>query len=34
MESDRFSTSFPAPFAWLFTWARILPLGLWQRIFG
>ena len=34
MESDRFSTSFPTPFAWLFTWARILPLGLWQRIFG
>ncbi len=34
MKSGRFSTSFPAPFAWLFTAGRALPLGLWQRIFG
>lgn len=29
----RFATSFPAPFAWLFTLGRHLPLGLFQRLF-
>ncbi|QDC08568.1 SDR family NAD(P)-dependent oxidoreductase [Oceanicola sp. D3] len=33
LRSGRFSTSFPAPFAWLFTAGRYLPLGLFQRIF-
>lgn len=30
--SGRFCTSFPAPFAWLFTLGRCLPLGLFHRI--
>lgn len=34
MRSGKFSVSFPAPFAWLFTWGRAVPLGLWQRIFA
>lgn len=29
----RFSTSFPAPFAWAFTLGRHLPLALFQRMF-
>jgi short-subunit dehydrogenase len=33
MKSGRFSTSFPAPFAWLFTLGQHLPLGLFHRIF-
>lgn len=33
MQSGRFSTSFPAPFAWLFRLGRYLPLGLFQRLF-
>jgi NADP-dependent 3-hydroxy acid dehydrogenase YdfG len=33
MQTDRFSTSFPAPFAWLFRFGRYLPLGLFQRMF-
>lgn len=33
MRSGRFSTSFPAPFSWLFTVGQHLPLGLFQRIF-
>lgn len=33
MHSGRFSTSFPAPFAWLFRFGRYLPLGLFQRLF-
>ena len=33
MQSGRFSTSFPAPFAWLFTLGRYLPLGWFQRLF-
>lgn len=33
IRSGRFSTSFPAPFAWLFTAGRYLPLSWFQRIF-
>ncbi|TYB77654.1 SDR family NAD(P)-dependent oxidoreductase [Maritimibacter fusiformis] len=33
MKSGRFSTSFPAPFSWLFTLGQHLPLGLFHRIF-
>jgi short-subunit dehydrogenase len=33
MKSGRFSTSFPAPFSWLFTLGQHLPLGLFQRLF-
>lgn len=33
MKSGRFSTSFPAPFSWLFTLGQHLPIGLFQRIF-
>jgi len=33
MQSGRFSSSFPAPFAWLFTLGRYLPLGWFQRLF-
>ena len=33
MRGRRFSTSFPAPFAWLFQIGRYLPLGLFQRLF-
>lgn len=33
MRGRRFSTSFPAPFAWLFQIGRHLPLGLFQRLF-
>ena len=32
MRSKRFSASFPAPFAWLFTLGRYLPLRLFQRL--
>ncbi|MEM1389113.1 MAG: SDR family NAD(P)-dependent oxidoreductase [Pseudomonadota bacterium] len=34
IRSGRFSTSFPAPFAWVFTVGRYLPLGLFHRITG
>lgn len=33
MRSGRFSTSFPAPFSWVFTLGQHLPLGLFQRLF-
>ena len=33
MKSGRFSTSFPAPFSWLFTLGQHLPIGLFHRIF-
>jgi len=33
MKGSRFSTSFPAPFSWLFTLGQHLPLGLFHRIF-
>ncbi len=33
IRSGRFSTSFPAPFSWLFTAGSHLPLSLFQRIF-
>ena len=33
MQGRRFSTSFPAPFSWLFRFARILPQGLFLRLF-
>lgn len=33
IRSGRFATAFPAPFAWLFSWGRLLPLGLFQRLF-
>ncbi|MGR3712360.1 MAG: SDR family NAD(P)-dependent oxidoreductase [Shimia sp.] len=34
MKSRRFSTSFPAPFAWLFTLGRHMPLSWFQAFFG
>lgn len=34
IRSGRFSTSFPAPFAWVFTIGRYLPLALFHRIVG
>ncbi len=33
MAGKRFSLSFPAPFAWLFTLGRYLPLRLFHRLF-
>ena len=33
MQSGRFSTSFPAPFSWLFSIGRFLPRGVFYRIF-
>lgn len=33
MQGGRFSTSFPAPFSWLFRVGRFLPRGLFYRIF-
>lgn len=33
IESGRFRTSFPAPFAWIFTLGRFLPRGLFLRLF-
>jgi NADP-dependent 3-hydroxy acid dehydrogenase YdfG len=33
IRSGRFSTSYPAPFAWLFSWGQYLPLGLFHRLF-
>lgn len=34
MKSGRFQTSFPRPFAWLFTLGRFLPRWVWVRLFG
>jgi len=34
MRSGRFSTSFPKPFAWLFTGAKYLPRRLFLRLMG
>ncbi|TYO90454.1 SDR family NAD(P)-dependent oxidoreductase [Oceanicella actignis] len=34
IRSGRFSTSFPAPFAWLFTLGRFAPLPLFHALFG
>ncbi len=34
IRSGRFSTSFPAPFSWLFTVGRHLPIGWFHRLFG
>lgn len=33
MKTGRFSTSFPTPFAWVFTLGRHLPVAWFQRIF-
>ena len=33
MRSDRFKSSFPAPFSWLFRWGQGLPDWLWYRLF-
>jgi NADP-dependent 3-hydroxy acid dehydrogenase YdfG len=33
MTTDRFKTSFPSPFAWLFRWGQILPDWAWYRLF-
>lgn len=33
MRGARFSTSFPAPFSWLFSLGRFLPRGVFYRIF-
>lgn len=33
MRSGRFSTSFPAPFSWLFTLGQHLPIGVFQKLF-
>lgn len=34
LETQRFASNFPAPFAWLFTLGRHLPLPLFQRVFS
>ncbi|RME18665.1 MAG: SDR family NAD(P)-dependent oxidoreductase [Alphaproteobacteria bacterium] len=34
IRKGRFATSFPAPFAWIFTIGRHLPLALFQAMFG
>lgn len=34
LRNGRFSTSFPAPFAWLFTLGRYLPLPLFHALFS
>ena len=34
MESSRFSSSFPAPFAWIFRLGNFLPDALYFRLFG
>lgn len=34
MQSGRFSTSFPAPFSWLFRIGRFLPRSVFYRLFG
>jgi len=34
MQTDRFSCSFPAPFAWLFRLGRLLPDWAYYRLFG
>ena len=34
MNSDRFSKSFPAPFAWLFRLTPLMPTALYFRLFG
>lgn len=33
MRGNRFSTAFPAPFSWIFTLGRFLPLRLFHRLF-
>ncbi|MGV6812956.1 MAG: SDR family NAD(P)-dependent oxidoreductase [Brevirhabdus sp.] len=33
MRSNRFATAFPAPFAWVFTLGRHLPVALFQKLF-
>lgn len=33
MDGDGFHTAFPAPFAWLFRLAPIMPLGLFRKLF-
>ena len=34
MQTDRFKTSFPSPFAWLFRGGQLLPDRLWYGMFG
>lgn len=34
MRGGKLSSAFPRPFAWLFTWGRLLPARLFYRIFG
>lgn len=34
IRKGRFSTSFPAPFAWIFTLGRYLPLSVFQTLFA
>lgn len=34
MRRSSLSSAFPRPFAWLFTWGRLLPARLFYRIFG
>lgn len=33
MRSNRFKSSFPAPFSWLFRWGQGLPDWIWYRLF-
>ena len=33
IDSGRFETAFPRPFAWLFKWGRYLPRALFNRVF-
>ena len=34
MQTDRFKTSFPNPFGWVFRGGQFLPDGLWYGLFG
>jgi short-subunit dehydrogenase len=33
IDSGRFETAFPRPFAWVFKWGRYLPRGLFNKLF-
>lgn len=33
VDSGRFETAFPRPFAWVFKWGRFLPRGLFNKLF-
>jgi hypothetical protein len=33
IDSGRFETAFPRPFAWIFKWGRFLPRAVFNRLF-